>query len=433
MPSPRVDLGMESQSLLSEMVQAQKLLLSEMKSLRADMTGHKPEEPMMSEELSTKEAAEPKRVEMSVCIRRLYDVRTKEQEFTARLSADLLWEMPAGENPPPEDEDDGDWMPNWTPKFRIRGQKSEDRTEMYSTETIGDKVFVRGEIVALVIISEGFELQQFPNDCQDLTIQLQSTMPSTQCKYVSPKDGSAAVQIRKGGCYLDDFGLLPDYPFTFNLYMVEQQNRNYSTVEIKVKVVRQASYYLLNVICIMCLICSFVLCAWAVHPGAIADRWGVDFNLILTAVAYKLIINDMLPRLSYVTTLDIYVLACFIFLSVSTASHSFVPLIFHDKFDYSALTLPPDTVEGEEEVISADITSFYVFAFGWLAWNLFYGIYFYTSRINNIKAFRDAAEKEAADIDGADDELLAGGRTSMLQTAQSTNSGMTKSETFNDS
>jgi len=432
------DLGMaaktceDSQSLLAELVMTQKQLLAtqeqllktqevqllEMKGLRMAMTPKEaPKEERIKGSVSEiiAQPGKPGRpsvseytrdVRICVNVRRMYDVRTVEQEFTVRLSIDLYWIMPEGETPPTESEDDGDWQPEWTPKFQIRGVKCEDRAEMYTTELMDGMRFVHGEITSLVTISEALELAAFPCDCQDLSIFLTSQQPATQYKFISPPDGTPPVKLRTANMNLDDFRLLEDYSFIYNLYLFGVPPRCYSTVDIKVKVVRQSRYYIINVAFIMFLICTFVLCSWAVHPGAIADRWGVDFSLLLTAVAFKLILNDMLPRLSYLTTLDIYVLAGFIFLTLAIFSHSFVPLCFHTKIDYSALTLPASSVEEEEVVLNADLVSFYFFGIGWAFWNVAYWVYFRMAGKKEIDAFYDAAKKEFESIDGADDELV---------------------------
>jgi len=423
MASPRL-VG-DSEMVMEQLLKSQKQLVMEMQGLRRDMRDMTldpaEEEELIVQDLDSMETAasqEPKLVQMSTNIRRVYDVKTKEQEFTVRLAVDFRWEMSAGENPPPESQDDGDWIPEWTPKFEVRDMKSEDRSELYTTQNIGGKVYVHAQTLCLLVLSEAFELHKFPNDCQDLTISLQSHTPAAQCKWISPLDGSQPVQIRKVGMCLDDFELLPDYPYTYNLFMSEHSGRVFSALEIKLKATRQARFYIINVALIMFLICSFVLCAWAVHPGAIADRWGVDFTLVLTAVAFKLILNDMLPRLSYLTTLDIYVLFGFVFLALATFSHSVLPLCFHTKMDYSALTLPPLSVEEEEQVIDADLISFYVFAFGWLFWNLGYTAYFFASRNNEISSFRTNAKQEAEQIDSADDELIREKQNKLIATAQ---------------
>jgi len=417
-----VQSSTDTKSFMAELLQAQRLIVTELQGLRMEMRRDATQKEEPSKVTSPSETAafhEPKVVHVKMNIMRLYDVRTKEQEFSVRMSMQFDWEMPEGEDPPPESQDDGDWVPEWVPKFQVWGLKSEDRqAQLYTTEEINGKVHVHGEIMSLLVISEAFELHKFPNDCQDLTISMQSTMPTTQCKWASPIDGSLPVQIRKAGMCLDDFELLDHYPYTYNLFTVEHGGRICSAFSIRVKVTRQARYYIINVAMIMFLICSFVLCAWAVHPGAIPDRWGVDFNLILTAVAFKLILNDMLPRLNYLTTLDIYVLGGFVFLAMATFAHSIIPLYFHTKIDYSALTLPPMSAEEEELVIDADLILFYVFASYWLAWNAGYTAYFFYSRHHEFSQFLATAKKEAAEIDGADDELVSAEKQLALATSQ---------------
>jgi hypothetical protein len=43
----------------------------------------------------------------------------------------------------------------------------------------------------------------------------------------------------------------------------------------------------------------------------ITGRHTIDFTLILTAVAFKLTVSQLIPAVSYLTLLDKYVLMCF--------------------------------------------------------------------------------------------------------------------------
>merc|ERR1712187_826741 len=126
----------------------------------------------------------------------------------------------------------------------------------------------------------------------------------------------------------------------------------------------------------MFLITSFVLCAWSLHPAQIMDRFEEDFSLILTAVAFKLVLTEMLPKVGYLTTLDIYILSGFVFLALATVSHAALPMYFYKKTDESPLTVPPATFEEEQAFVDADMISFYVCAAIWTSWNIGYTIYF---------------------------------------------------------
>lgn len=348
-----------------------------------------------------------KQIEISVNVKRVFAVNTIQQRFSATLIVYMRWDMPIGEEPPPPEEDDGDWCPNWTPKFRVIGLLEEThREQSYSVKDDNGNKYIIGEILLMVTIGEQMELKKFPNDCQDLTIVLQCAAPSTQVKLVSPKDGRDAVDINTKSLNLDDFALVKECPMTYNLYLAPYNNSYHSTIKATIKIAREHRFYVVNVGVIMLLICSFILCAWAVHPGDVGARWSVDFSLILTAVAFKLILNDMLPKLSYLTTLDYYVFAGFFFLALATVCHSLLPLFFHGKTAYSPLTLPPLSVDDEQDLIDADMISFWVFLAVWVVWNVSYSGYFMSSRSMEKKAFIKAALETKNAIDGADDEIL---------------------------
>lgn len=370
-----------------ELLAVQKHVIDEFKGYRIDsLPGKRDEElqiPLRIEDVKARE------VEFNLMVRRVYDVKTIEQHFSTRLVLNMRWPVPEGENPPDQEDNDGDWIPDWTPKIRIDGMLAEGhREELYTvvTDSEGNK-FVSAEIMTLVTISEQMELRTFPNDCQDLSIVLQCCAPVTSMKLVPRRDGSPLVDMQTSDNALDDFVLIHECPFTVTLFEAQNGKGLFSTLRVQVKIMRDYTYYLINVGILMCLICSFILCAWAVHPGDHDARWLVDFNLILTAVAFKLVLNGMLPKLSYLTMLDIYVLVGFFFLAVATLSHSLLPLFFHAKVAYSPLTLPPMTVEDEQALVDADMVSFFVFLAAWSLWNVGYLLYAFNGRRAERSAF----------------------------------------------
>lgn len=65
---------------------------------------------------------------------------------------------------------------------------------------------------------------------------------------------------------------------------------------LQVKLERMQMFYVSNVIGVLFPIASFALSAWSLHPADIEGRLAVDFQLILTAVAFKLVLNSMTPN-----------------------------------------------------------------------------------------------------------------------------------------
>jgi len=58
-----------------------------------------------------------------------------------------------------------------------------------------------------------------------------------------------------------------------------------------------------------------------------ADRLAVTLTLMLTAVAYKFIVASSLPQVSYLTLIDTYVLACFLFMLLISLENVVWPAI----------------------------------------------------------------------------------------------------------
>jgi len=80
-------------------------------------------------------------------------------------------------------------------------------------------------------------------------------------------------------------------------------------------------------------------------PNAdLSDRLGVALTCMLTAMAFKFVLMQMLPVVSYLTLLDVYVLSSFFFLGIVAAecflARWFVTYIFHfELIFYSMVTL----------------------------------------------------------------------------------------------
>jgi len=338
-------------------------------------------------------------VQLGVIVRRLFNVDTVQQIFGTNLTIIMVWDCPDDEQP--DEDDDGDWVPQWTPKYKIRKVMEEIRKdEQFSCELVGGKRVVKMEADYEVNIQQKLGLKSFPVDCQELSVEVRSLLPISSYRFVPlglAQDGKCEmVRLMSDGGQMNDFTLLAERPFTFKLFDAKTLLKTASQLNISLRVQRKASYYLINVALVMLLICSFSFCAWAVHPADVDSRHGVDFNLILTAVAFKLVLTSMLPPVSYVTLLDMYVMSCFLFLTLVTVCHSVLPLQFYSLDENSPLTFPPMSNEREVDLIEADKISFYVAAIAWSAFNVFSFVYYlYRRHIEFELTLKEAEEEQA--------------------------------------
>ena len=74
---------------------------------------------------------------------------------------------------------------------------------------------------------------------------------------------------------------------------------------------RKPLYFFWNIMLPMALIEALAYGSFAVPREDVADRLSVSLTMVLTAVAFKQIISAELPNVSYLTLLDVFVLASF--------------------------------------------------------------------------------------------------------------------------
>ena len=74
--------------------------------------------------------------------------------------------------------------------------------------------------------------------------------------------------------------------------------------------VRKNSWFVFNQMILMSVIASLSFVAYGVPLSDLADRCSITLSLLLTIVAQKLSLVDSLPKLSYLTFLDKYIIHC---------------------------------------------------------------------------------------------------------------------------
>jgi hypothetical protein len=70
-----------------------------------------------------------------------------------------------------------------------------------------------------------------------------------------------------------------------------------------------------------------IFATFSVKPSLPQNRLQLSFTLLLTAVTFKFVVNRCLPTISYLTSLDKYVLASMFLLCVICSWHAFISII----------------------------------------------------------------------------------------------------------
>ena len=156
--------------------------------------------------------------------------------------------------------------------------------------------------------SQPLKLQDFPFDQQELFVQIVAVGLSEEHIKMVPlvnDTGNSSGIAQKFS--LPDFDVL-DWNASSAPYYPVPGRAGVAGYELKISIDRQPTYYILKVIIPLCLI---VVMSWLprwINPGETGTNIGISTSAFLTLVAYLFAITVLLPRVSYITRLDRFIL-----------------------------------------------------------------------------------------------------------------------------
>ncbi|XP_038057953.1 gamma-aminobutyric acid receptor subunit beta-like [Patiria miniata] len=239
------------------------------------------------------------------------EIDTVKQEFSAEIYLAVTWKEPSVKGMTREDVD---WEAQWSPCVYFFNAVSIDK--MVCKHNV---IYPEGEPDGVpdaqvsyrmkATFKAGMTLHDFPFDHQELTIKLMSDWPFTDVEFV--KDMNIKDSIR-----LDTFTAGEEWVLSKHVIaqpVLEDKaktgsHRQYPLYYLTMHVRRKSGFYLWNVGLILMLILLLCFTCFAVSPEEPADRLSVTVTLLLTAVAFKYVVSQSLPTISYLTLLDKYVL-----------------------------------------------------------------------------------------------------------------------------
>jgi hypothetical protein len=281
---------------------------------------------------------QPVEVKIGLFILDLTEVNTTSQEFTANISLVASWQ---------DDRLKFDAKGNdtyrekkleevWHPKLGFLNQKE-------ITATLPEKVFVTssGEVIYLQryigTFSQQLQLKDFPFDRQQLRLKLISgSYLAQQLKLVQDRQ-LAATEPRH-------MFSIPDWTvrkISSKLYEEELVKTRpvRSFYELTVEVERKPTYYLMNIVVPIVLI---VIMSWVVFwMGAETTevKYQLSMTAMLTIIAIRFVVNDLLPDISYLTRMDQFILGSTLLVFFSFLEDFFTMLFFKERRQEMALRL----------------------------------------------------------------------------------------------
>ncbi|VDK33700.1 unnamed protein product [Taenia asiatica] len=219
-------------------------------------------------------------VEVRVVFLKIGEIDTLKEMFRADAFIQTKWPEPRLNGKTDEELAKIDLSKCWNPLVYIENILTESKDQHWISAKVDDngQVFVTERRRLRAIFLETLELNDFPLDVQDLTITLSSERPDTEVDLVPDNTDLCGINLQ-----------------TF----VDQQ------------------FFITGL--------SFA--TFSVSAERPENRLQLSFTLFLTSVAFKFVINQSLPKISYLTFMDKYVLMSLGILCKVSVWHAIVTLV----------------------------------------------------------------------------------------------------------
>lgn len=274
------------------------------------------------------------RVQIVVQFAKVGEIDTLKEQYSADVIVKGKWREPALDGQTHTALEGIDIKKYWSPKLYIENTLGDPKENIRHRVNFNDKgeAFIVEKRVIKGTFMENLELNDFPFDVQDLTVTVASELPSYEVELIEDIDEHHVVNRQS---FVDEQ--------EWHLYMhtetekkelaIDQADATVrrSALSVKCRAARRPGYFVWNIFMVTFLICSLAFTTFSVDKTYPQNRLQLSFTLVLTAVAFKSVVNQSLPRISYLTYMDKYLLISMVMLSTVCAWHGLVTLLNHDK------------------------------------------------------------------------------------------------------
>lgn len=159
-----------------------------------------------------------------------------------------------------------------------------------------------------------FDFKYFPMDVQSLNLEISSTCPSNRVTLVGSKE---KFNFFNPNAFVDvqEWKLHDLIRSKVNLNENEISTDRHSFYTISIIASRIPTYYFYNVYFLVFLITNIGLAKFSIKCDKPQTRLNIDTSITLNLIMLRLAITNQLPQISYLTSLDKYLLFSIIFIS----------------------------------------------------------------------------------------------------------------------
>ncbi|CAF0795572.1 unnamed protein product [Rotaria sordida] len=278
----------------------------------------------------------PREVSLRVKFIRLGEVITLEEKFYAEVVIEARWLY---------DPEAASWNPNLYVKNALGDIKQEVASELvdhldepiYTDKKKYDTIYVWEIRKVVGTFWEKLELNSFPADVQQLSIQIVTRHPIEECILVENRFQPSMVN-REAFLAQQEWFLYENIETRSTITMEDFSFRpiRQSTYIVTCCVARRPGYFYWNVYLLIFLITLIALTAYGVAPEFPQNRLQITCTLLLTSIMFRWSVSRLLPPVSYLTLLDKYTLISLVFISLNAIWHSIIGFLIR-RMDISKI------------------------------------------------------------------------------------------------
>jgi hypothetical protein len=271
--------------------------------------------------LLTASPLEARDVEIRVLVVDLSAIDTVAQSFTANLSVVMRWSDPSlahgGDDSISMSLDD-----IWHPIIQVINQR-----QLTSTLPRNAEILPQGDVIYrqryLGVFSQPLDLAAFPFDSQQLQIRLANVGFGGETVNLIPSAESGI---------LESFSI-PDWTLTewdlkATKWPLDKTSPPVDGMLFTLDLDRDGGYFIYKVIMPLLLIVMMSWLVFWIDPSLGASQINLAVTSVLTVIAYRFVLEGMIPRLTFLTSLDYFVLGSTVVVFLSLAEVIYTGYLF---------------------------------------------------------------------------------------------------------
>ncbi|KAJ8307908.1 hypothetical protein KUTeg_014555, partial [Tegillarca granosa] len=256
------------------------------------------------------------------------EINTVTEQFEAEVFIQARWSEKALDHATTTDK--VDFSSYWNPELLVQNvmgtpQSNLWREVMYAKSGeafIVEKRKIKGKF------AENLELEDFPFDYQYLSILISSHLSEDELEIL---EDDHDLSVIKATCFVDEqqWSLLDYVESTPQISVKEfseTKNIRFPVLAVHCSAVRKYGFFIWNIVVIMSIISSLSFATFSITPALPQNRLQLGFTLTLTGVTFRFVTNQSLPKISYLTRIDKYILFSMIFTFLVSVWHAVITL-----------------------------------------------------------------------------------------------------------